>query len=212
MAVTGTFVAAMGMGCCSVLGTLHLGCRNDRKRGMVLHAYVGSGGLAANPVAGILCRSPRCAPAVRRPWAAHGDGRCALRRGGIVLPALVVSGLCIGYGYAGAMVCAQAMIARQVAEGRQATALALQQNAIDVGIASASALYGAVFSVFGCSRRALCLPGMSYRARRTAASEALGVPWPDDRRADRYFFTISMVTSAGRAARRCSAGSGWRPR
>ena len=67
------------------------------------------------------------------------------------LPALVVSGLCIGYGYAGAMVCAQAMIARQVAEGRQATALALQQNAIDVGIASASALYGAVFSVFGAA-------------------------------------------------------------
>lgn len=54
-------------------------------------------------------------------------------------------------GYAGAMVCAQAMIARQVAEGRQATALALQQNAIDVGIASASALYGAVFSVFGAA-------------------------------------------------------------
>ena len=64
---------------------------------------------------------------------------------------LGVSGLCIGYGYAGAMVCAQAMIARQVAEGRQATALALQQNAIDVGIASASALYGGVFSALGPS-------------------------------------------------------------
>lgn len=62
---------------------LHLGCRNDRKRGMVLHAY-----WARGPCGQSRCRyplrSPRCAPAVRRPWAAHGDGRCALRRGGIV--------------------------------------------------------------------------------------------------------------------------------
>ena len=56
---------------------LHLGCRNDRKRGMVLHAY-----WARGPCGQSRCRyplrSPRCARAVRRPWAAHGDGRCAL--------------------------------------------------------------------------------------------------------------------------------------
>ena len=143
----------------------------------MLHAR-GSGGLAANPlpVSSVDRRD------ARRLFGVHG----LLMGMGVALFAVAASScqplsfraLCIGYGYAGAMVCAQAMIARQVAEGRQATALALQQNAIDVGIASASALYGAVFSVFRCSRRALCLPGMSYRARRTAASEALGVPGP----------------------------------
>lgn len=62
---------------------LHLSRRNDRKRGMVLHAYWTRG-----PCGQSRCRYPlrssRCAPIIRRPWAAHGNGRCALRRGGIV--------------------------------------------------------------------------------------------------------------------------------
>ena len=64
-------------------GDLHLSRRNDRKRGMVLHAY-----WARGPCGQSRCRHPlrssRCAPVIRRPWAAHGNGRCALRRGGIV--------------------------------------------------------------------------------------------------------------------------------
>ena len=64
-------------------GHLHLSRRNDRKRGMVLHAY-----WARGPCGQSRCRHPlrssRCAPVIRRPWAAHGNGRCALRRGGIV--------------------------------------------------------------------------------------------------------------------------------
>lgn len=127
---------------------------------MVLHAYWARG-LAANPVAGILCDRRD----VRRLFGVHGllmgMGVALFAVAASSLPALVVSGLCIGYGYAGAMVCAQAMIARQVAEGRQRSALALQQNAIDVGIASASALYGGVFSALGIFRsRAVSLSSM----------------------------------------------------
>lgn len=84
IAVAGTFVAAMGYGLLfSFGGDLHLSRRNDRKRGMVLHAY-----WARGPCGQSRCRHPlrssRCAPVIRRPWAAHGNGRCALRRGGIV--------------------------------------------------------------------------------------------------------------------------------
>lgn len=151
MAVTGTFVAAMGYGLLFSFGGTFISAAGMTENEGWCFTLIGLGGLAANPVAGILC--DRCD--ARRLFGVHGllmgMGVALFAVAASSLPALVVSGLCIGYGYAGAMVCAQAMIARQVAEGRQATALALQQNAIDVGIASASALYGAVFSVFGAA-------------------------------------------------------------
>lgn len=151
MAVTGTFVAAMGYGLLFSFGGTFISAAGMTENEGWCFTLIGLGGLAANPVAGILCDRRDA----RRLFGVHGllmgMGVALFAVAASSLPALVVSGLCIGYGYAGAMVCAQAMIARQVAEGRQATALALQQNAIDVGIASASALYGAVFSVFGAA-------------------------------------------------------------
>ena len=115
MAVTGTFVAAMGYGLLFSFGGTFISAAGMTENEGWCFTLIGLGGLAANPVAGILC-----------------DRRDARRLFG-------VHGLLMGMGV------------RQVAEGRQATALALQQNAIDVGIASASALYGAVFSVFGAA-------------------------------------------------------------
>ncbi len=173
---------------------------------------IGLGGLAANPVAGILCDRRDA----RRLFGVHGllmgMGVALFAVAASSLPALVVSGLCIGYGYAGAMVCAQAMIARQVAEGRQATALACSRTPSTSASPPRALCMERCFPFRRCSRRALCLPGMSYRARRTAASEALGVPGP--------MTGVLIATSSrsrwslrpGRAARRCSGGSGWRPR
>lgn len=68
---------------------------------------------------------------------------------GASLVSFVASGLAVGYGYAGAMVCAQAQAARRVARAHRATILAWQQNAIDLGIAAASALFGLVFAAVG---------------------------------------------------------------
>lgn len=151
IAVAGTFVAAMGYGLLFSFGGTFISAAGMTGNEGWCFTLIGLGGLAANPVAGILCDRRD----VRRLFGVHGllmgMGVALFAVAASSLPALVVSGLCIGYGYAGAMVCAQAMIARQVAEGRQATALALQQNAIDVGIASASALYGGVFSALGSS-------------------------------------------------------------
>lgn len=159
---------------------------------------IGLGGLAANPVAGILCDRRDA----RRLFGVHGllmgMGVALFAVAASSLPALVVSGLCIGYGYAGAMVCAQAMIARQVAEGRQATALALQQNAIRRRHRLPRALcMERCFPFSVLQPPSLCLPGMSYRARRTAASEALGVPGP---------MTGVLIATSSRS--RCHFGRG----
>ena len=266
IAVAGTFVAAMGYGLLFSFGGTFISAAGMTGNEGWCFTLIGLGGLAANPVAGILCD---CRDA-RRLFGVHGllmgMGVALFAVAASSLPALVVSGLCIGYGYAGAMVCAQAMIARQVAEGRQATALALQQNAIDVGIASASALYGA---------RVLRARAFRGRAVSSTPCDDMWSSWPvrsgsrdDSKGASARKTTGSVVLQAkgrplistprshfskegkagvattlpvvfqaettreasarserrltssrprwsprpGRAARRCSGGSGWRPR
>lgn len=149
-AAAGTFVAAIGYGLLFSFGGTFASAAEVVGNGGWYFTLIGLGGLAANPVAGVLCDRRD----TRRLFGAHmllmGVG-VGLFAAASSLPALIASGLCVGYGYAGAMVCAQALIAHEVPEEHQATALALQQNAIDIGIASASALYGAVFSAFGAA-------------------------------------------------------------
>lgn len=151
LAVAGTFAGAMGYGLLfSFGGTFAMAAGVLENVGWYF-TMIGIGGLVSNPVAGMLCdrRSPRCL------FGAHllltGVGLALFAFIGPVPVLLVASGLCVGYGYAGAMVCAQTLIASSVDAERQATALAFQQNAIDIGIASASALFGVAFSALGSS-------------------------------------------------------------
>lgn len=151
LAVAGTLTGAMGYGLLfSFGGTFAMAAGAIENAGWYF-TLVGVGGLVSNPVAGWLC--DRTSP--RRLFGAHlllvAGGLALFAAVGAVPALLIASGLCVGYGYAGAMVCAQALIAQRVASKRQATALAFQQNAIDIGIASASALYGAAFSALGPS-------------------------------------------------------------
>ena len=206
MAVTGTFVGR-GRAAVQFWRHLHLGCRNDRKRGMVLHAC-GFRGLAANPVAGI------SAIAAMRAGCSASMG-CSW--GWALRSSPWRHRLCQPLSFR-AFASAMAMRARHGVCGSPGGGRApgdgarpLQQNAIDVGIASeARSVWRRVFRFFSAAN--LCLPGMSYRARRTAASEALGVPGP--------MTGVLIATSSrsrwsprpGRAARRCSGGSGWRRR
>ncbi|WP_302964173.1 MFS transporter [uncultured Adlercreutzia sp.] len=147
--VGGTFIAAVGYGLLfSFAGTA------AAAMGLALGAgwyfsLVGLGGLAANPVAGLL--ADRLGP--RRLLGAH----LLLVAAGLALfplaahssAAFAASGLAAGYGYAGAMVCAQAEAASRVSAAYCATVLALQQNAIDLGIASAGAIFGLAFTAMG---------------------------------------------------------------
>lgn len=151
MTVVGTFVAAMGYGLLFSFGGTFASAAGMIGNEGWYFTLVGLGGLAANPVAGILCDRRDARWLLGAHLLLMGAGVGLFAAAASSLPVLIASGLCVGYGYAGAMVCAQAMIARKVAEKRQATALALQQNAIDIGIASASALYGAAFSAFGAA-------------------------------------------------------------
>ena len=147
--VGGTFIAAVGYGLLfSFAGTA------AAAMGLALGAgwyfsLVGLGGLAANPVAGLL--ADRLGP--RRLLGAHlllvAAGLALFPLAAHSFTAFVASGLAAGYGYAGAMVCAQAEAASRVSAAYRATVLALQQNAIDLGIASAGAVFGLVFTAIG---------------------------------------------------------------
>lgn len=107
MAVTGTFVAAMGYGLLFSFGGTFISAAGMTENEGWCFTLIGLGGLAANPVAGILCDRRDA----RRLFGVHGllmgMGVALFAVAASSLPALVVSGLCIGYGYAGAMVCAR---------------------------------------------------------------------------------------------------------
>lgn len=147
--VGGTFVAAAGYGLLfNFAGTAVAATGVPGNAGWYF-SLVGFGGLVANPAAGLL--ADRLAP--RRLFGAHlllmavGLGLFPLAAHSFA--AFIASGVAVGYGYAGAIVCAQAEAALRVSADRQATVLALQQNAIDLGIAVAAAGFGLAFTVLG---------------------------------------------------------------
>ena len=215
MAVTGTFVAAMGYGLLFGFGGTFISAAGMTENEGWCFTLIGLGGLAANPVAGILCdrRDARRLFGVHGLFMGMGVALFALRRGGIVFASPCRFGplhrlwLCGRHGVRPGYDCSPGGGrppgdgARPAAE-RHRRRHRLRERSV----------WSGVFRFRCCSRRALCLPGMSYRARRTAASEALGVPGP--------MTGVLIATSSrsrwslrpGRAARRCSGGSGWRPR
>lgn len=69
----------------------------------------------------------------------------------IIESAYLASGILAGLGYAGAITAILSYVLEQVDEARHSSALALQQNGIDLGIACASGLFGLVFTVVGNS-------------------------------------------------------------
>lgn len=147
--VGGTFVAASGYGLLfSFAGTAAAALGVPGNAGWYF-SLVGLGGLAANPVAGLL--ADRLGP--RRLFGAHlllvAVGLALFPLAAHLPAAFVASGLVAGYGYAGAMVCAQAEAALRVPADRRATVLALQQNAIDLGIAAAAVGFGLAFTALG---------------------------------------------------------------
>lgn len=149
--VGGTFAAAAGYGLLfSFAGTATAAMGAPFNAGWYF-SLVGVGGLAANPVAGLL--ADRLGP--RRLFGAHllfvAAGLALFPLAAHLAAAFVASGLVVGYGYAGAMVCAQAEATLRVPADRRATVLALQQNAIDLGISAAGAGFGLAFTALGAA-------------------------------------------------------------
>ncbi|MCI8425186.1 MAG: MFS transporter [Adlercreutzia sp.] len=157
VAVVGaTFVAAMGYGLLFSFTRSFVAAVDPLMNAGWYFTLLGIGSLVANPVAGTLAdRLPQrrllgawllCAGAGVALIAVLGTMETAADA-----VAFAVSGLALGFGYGGAMTTAQALAAARTAPRHRATVLSLQQNAIDLGIAGASALFGAVFAALGAA-------------------------------------------------------------
>ncbi|WP_296009985.1 MFS transporter [uncultured Adlercreutzia sp.] len=157
VAVVGaTFVAAMGYGLLFSFTRSFVAAVDPLMNAGWYFTLLGIGSLVANPVAGTLAdRLPQrrllgawllCAGAGVALIAVLGTMETAADA-----VAFAVSGLALGFGYGGAMTTAQALAAAHTAPRHRATVLSLQQNAIDLGIAGASALFGAVFAALGAA-------------------------------------------------------------
>lgn len=154
--VLATFVAAMGYGLMFSFTRSFVAAVDPLMNAGWYFTLLGIGGLVANPVAGALSdRLPQgkllgawlvCSGVGVALFAALGLGGTA---GDAV--AFAVSGVALGFGYGGAMTTAQALAAARTTPRHRATVLSLQQNAIDLGIAGASALFGAVFAALGAA-------------------------------------------------------------
>ena len=150
----GTFAAAMGYGLLFSFTRSFMGAVDPTLPAGWYFTLLGVGGLAINPFAGLLADrvSQRrllglwlgCAGVgvalLGLLSAASADARWAL---------FVLSGLLVGVGYAGTVTTAQVLASARTAVEHRASALALQQNAIDLGIACASAVFGVVFAAAG---------------------------------------------------------------
>lgn len=157
VAVVGaTFVAAMGYGLLFSFTRSFVAAVDPLMNAGWYFTLLGIGGLVANPVAGTLAdRLPQgrllgawllCAGAGVALIAVLGTMGTAADT-----VAFAASGLALGFGYGGAITTAQALAAARTAPRHRATVLSLQQNAIDLGIAGASALFGAAFASLGAA-------------------------------------------------------------
>lgn len=157
VAVVGaTFVAAMGYGLLFSFTRSFVAAVDPLMNAGWYFTLLGIGGLVANPVAGTLSD--------RLPQGRLLGAWLLCASAGVVLIAVLgtmgtaadtvafaASGLALGFGYGGAMTTAQALAAARTALPHRATVLSLQQNAIDLGIAGASALFGTFFAALGAA-------------------------------------------------------------
>lgn len=141
-----TFGAAVGYGLLFSFSAIYLGSYGLQTLTGGFFTLVGLGALAANLVSGWLLDRPGHRGIL--PASLTLMGAALVMLAGVPWAAEVagIAGVLAGLGYGAAITAAQAAIATQTAPDRRATALALQQNAIDIGIACASAGFGCAFA------------------------------------------------------------------
>ena len=146
-ALGATFVAALSYGLLASFATPYLSAIRPSENAGLFFTIIGMTGLLASPLAG---------------WASDHTGAPSLTFGllstlgfGVGFLALApfsscfawISSLLVGFGYFGAITCVLSLLAKNIEQDYQSSALSLQQNGIDLGIACANGLFGSMFAV-----------------------------------------------------------------
>ena len=155
-----TLTAALGYGLLFNFGASFVESVDPLVNAGTYFSLIGFGGLVANPVAGWLADRMRQERLLGCCLALTAVGVGLLGAYGSVDGAangalFVASGLCVGMGYPGTMTCAVAIVACAMGPEVRSSALALQQNAIDLGIGCAGVAFGAIASVAGTGMAAI---------------------------------------------------------
>ncbi len=149
VALAVTLLSALGYGLVTNFATSFAEAAAPEANAGMLMALVGAGGLIANPLAGWLV-DRRAASGVVAAFAAVMGAGIALVAVLPMIPALLAgAGLLVGIGYFGTVTSAVALLAKRVPEGRRASLISQQQNAVDVGIGVSGLLFGALIVAAG---------------------------------------------------------------
>ena len=144
-----TFAAAIGYGLLASFSTFYITLNCPDVNAGLFFTFVGCSGLAANPLVGWLSDRMKPTPLITRLLLLLGLG-IALLALAPTIPAIIwAASLCAGCGYFGVITCVLSLIAKSVASSCRSSVLSLQQNGIDIGIATASGLFGGIFSIAG---------------------------------------------------------------
>lgn len=144
-----TLLSALGYGLVTNFATSFAEAAAPEANAGMLMALVGAGGLIANPLAGWLV-DRRAASGVVAAFAAVMGAGIALVAVLPMIPALLAgAGLLVGIGYFGTVTSAVALLAKRAPEGRRASLISQQQNAVDVGIGVSGLLFGALIVAAG---------------------------------------------------------------
>ena len=149
VALAVTLLSALGYGLVTNFATSFAEAAAPEANAGMLMALVGAGGLIANPLAGWLV-DRRAASGVVTAFAAVMGAGVALVAVLPMIPALLAgAGLLVGIGYFGTVTSAVALLAKRAPEGRRASLISQQQNAVDVGIGVSGLLFGALIVATG---------------------------------------------------------------
>lgn len=149
VALAVTLLSALGYGLVTNFATSFAEAAAPEANAGMLMALVGAGGLIANPLAGWLV-DRRAASGVVAAFAAVMGAGVALVAVLPMIPALLAgAGLLVGIGFFGTVTSAVALLAKRAPEGRRASLISQQQNAVDVGIGVSGLLFGALIVAAG---------------------------------------------------------------
>lgn len=150
-----TFVAAVGYGLLFTFAATFVASVDPTANAGAYFALIGMGGLVANPVVGCLADRMGHTRLLATCLACTAVGIALLGVYGASGPGpfgtavFAASGLSAGVGYAGTMTCALTIVATSIDAQVRSSVLALQQNAIDLGIACAGVVFGAAITAAG---------------------------------------------------------------
>lgn len=151
VALGATFVVAVGYGLLLNFSAQTIEAVFPGENAGLYFSLISIGSLAANPLVGSLFDRVSGTALVAGCMVVMGGGVAAFGFAGASPVVVCVSGIAVGFGYAGCITAVLSLIAARVEKQVRTSALALQQNGIDLGIAAGGALFGAVLSVVTAS-------------------------------------------------------------